>query len=84
VGEEDRGLTLDLVREHPSVTVIDIDAALEQVRSVMDQAALAVQYVFLFALLAGVVAGVVIVGATGLVATRRVVNHPPVEVLRTF
>ena len=34
--------------------------------------------------LAGLVAGVVIVGATGLVATRRVIDHPPVEVLRTF
>lgn len=165
VDKSDLGLTLDLVREYPSVTVIDIDAALEQVRSVMDQAALAVQYVFLFALLAGVVvllavvesgreerlfesavlrtlgarrsqifgaalieftligllagvlasagamvlgkvlasrvfelsvgfdpwlwvigmtAGVAIVGATGVLATRRVVNHPPVEALRTF
>jgi putative ABC transport system permease protein len=165
VGETARGLTLDLVRAYPSVTVIDIDAALAQVRSVMDQAALAVQYVFLFALLAGIVvllavvesgreerlfesavlrtlgarrsqifgaaaiefsligllagvlaasgasalgvmlaarvfdlsvglnpwlwlagivAGILIVGVTGLLATRRVVNHPPVEVLRAF
>jgi putative ABC transport system permease protein len=165
VDKTDLGLTLDLVREYPSVTVIDIDAALEQVRSVMNQAALAVQYVFLFALLAGVVvllavvesgreerlfesavlrtlgarrrqifgaalieftligllagilasagamvlgtvlasrvfelsigfdpwlwvigmtAGVAIVGSTGVLATRRVVNHPPVEALRTF
>jgi putative ABC transport system permease protein len=46
---------LDLVRRFPSVTVIDIEAVIGQVRRVMDQAALAVQYVFLFALAAGIV-----------------------------
>jgi len=35
------------------VTIIDIDALLSQVRDVMDKAALAVQYVFLFTLAAG-------------------------------
>ena len=33
VDDANRGLTLDVVRQYPSVTVIDIDAALEQVRS---------------------------------------------------
>jgi len=165
VDDANRGLTLDVVRQYPSVTVIDIDAALEQVRAVMDQAALAVQYVFAFALLSGIVvllavvesgreerlfesavlrtlgarrrqilnsalieftligllagvlaavgatvlggllasrvfdlpvsfnpwlwvngmaAGVGIVATTGMLATRRVVNHPPVEALRSF
>ena len=46
---------LKLVRAHPSVSVIDIEAALEQVRSVIDKAALAVQYVFVFTLAAGIV-----------------------------
>jgi cation/acetate symporter len=32
----------------------------------------------------GMTAGVAIVGVTGVLATRRVVNHPPVEALRTF
>jgi putative ABC transport system permease protein len=32
----------------------------------------------------GMTAGVAIVGSTGVLATRRVVNHPPVEALRTF
>ncbi len=163
IRDEQKGLVLDLVRQFPSVTVIDIDAILGQVRGVMDQAAQAVEYVFLFALaagiivllavvdagredrlfecavlrtlgarrqqvlaaaaieftmlgflsgllaavsasvigsliasrvfdlelsidpwlwLAGVVTGVVVVGATGFLATRRVVDHPPTEALR--
>ncbi len=50
-----RGSTLDLVRALPSVTVFDIDALLDQVRSAMNRAALAVQYVFAFTLAAGIV-----------------------------
>lgn len=46
---------LELVRRFPSVTVIDIEAVIGQVRRVMDQAAIAVQYVFLFAIAAGIV-----------------------------
>src|SRR6185503_16838682 len=41
-------------RQFPSVSVFDIGAELEQVRRSMDRAALAVQYVFLFTLAAGV------------------------------
>ncbi len=37
----------------PNVSVFDIDAILSQVREVMDRASLAVQYVFLFTLAAG-------------------------------
>jgi len=44
---------IDLMREFPSVTAIDLDAVLAQVRDVMDKAALAVQSVFVFTLLAG-------------------------------
>ena len=44
---------LDLMRAFPSVTTIDLDALLGQVRDVMDKAALAVQAVFIFTLLAG-------------------------------
>jgi putative ABC transport system permease protein len=51
---ESRRLLVDLVREFPEVTVIDIDAMLGQVRDVMDKASIAVQYVFLFTLLAGI------------------------------
>lgn len=53
VDESDRRIVLDLMREFPSVTAIDLDAALAQVRDVMDKAALAIQAVFVFTLLAG-------------------------------
>jgi putative ABC transport system permease protein len=53
VAEERRDVVLDLMREFPSVTAIDLDAVLSQVRDVMDKAALAVQAVFVFTLLAG-------------------------------
>jgi putative ABC transport system permease protein len=42
-----------LVRQFPEVTIIDIEALLGQVRDVMNKASLAVQYVFLFTLVAG-------------------------------
>jgi putative ABC transport system permease protein len=52
------------VRRFPEVTIIDIDAALKQVRDVMDKAALAVQYVFMFTLAAGLMVLLAAVQAT--------------------
>jgi putative ABC transport system permease protein len=46
---------VDLVRRFPTVSVLDVDSILKQIRSIMDRASLAVQYVFLFTLIAGVV-----------------------------
>lgn len=51
--DEDAGKIINLMRQFPSVTVIDLDASLAQVRDVMDKASLAVQAVFLFTLFAG-------------------------------
>lgn len=48
-------LLLELVRAYPSVTVFDLGAIIQQVRTVMDQATLAVEYVFIFTLAAGLV-----------------------------
>ncbi len=48
-----RRVSIDLVRQFPSVSIIDIEAVLDQVRRAMTQAALAVQYVFMFTLAAG-------------------------------
>jgi putative ABC transport system permease protein len=45
----------DLVRRFPSVSVFNVDDLLNQVRSVIDKAVAAVQSVFLFTLLAGLV-----------------------------
>jgi len=53
VTESQRPALLGLMRSFPSVTAIDLDAMLAQVRDVMDKAALAVQAVFAFTLLAG-------------------------------
>jgi putative ABC transport system permease protein len=43
-----------LIREYPNVLVIDVGEILLQVQSIMDQVALAVEFVFLFTLLGGV------------------------------
>ncbi len=51
--DSDQGDMLDLMRAFPSVTAIDLGALLAQVRDMMDKAALAVQAVFVFTLLAG-------------------------------
>lgn len=51
--EQDDKNLLELMRQFPSVTVIDLEASLAQVRDVMDKASLAVQAVFLFTLFAG-------------------------------
>ena len=45
----------DLVRQFPTISVFDVDAILNQIRAIIDRASLAVQYVFLFTLIAGVV-----------------------------
>jgi putative ABC transport system permease protein len=45
----------DLVSRFPTISVFDVDAILKQIRDIMDRASLAVQYVFLFTLAAGIV-----------------------------
>ena len=50
-----RSLMLDLVKKFPSITVIDVDAILTEVRRIMDQVIRTVEFVFGFTLLAGVV-----------------------------
>jgi putative ABC transport system permease protein len=54
----------DLIRQLPSLTLFDIDAIMQQVRQLMDEASLAVEYVFLFTLGAGVVVLLAAVQAT--------------------
>ena len=46
---------ISLMEKFPSVTVIDLDSILTQVRDVMNKAALGVQSVFVFTLIAGVI-----------------------------
>jgi len=55
IPEAKKPMLIGLVRAHPSVSVIDLGAILEQVRGIIEKASLAVQAVFLFTLAAGIV-----------------------------
>ncbi|MEK7759297.1 MAG: FtsX-like permease family protein, partial [Pseudomonadota bacterium] len=48
-----RAWLAQLVRAFPNVTLIDVDALMTKVRSIMDRVNLSIQYVFLFTLFAG-------------------------------
>jgi len=54
LADTDKPMLVDLVRAHPSVSVIDLGAILAQVRGIIEKASLAVQAVFLFTLAAGI------------------------------
>ena len=47
-------MLVDLVRKHPSISVIDLGAILSQVRGIIEKASVAVQAVFVFTLAAGI------------------------------
>jgi len=64
VDPAERPVLLDLAREFPAVSVIDIGALLDQVRRAMTRATLAVQYVFLFTLAAGLMVLLAAIQAT--------------------
>lgn len=49
----DKTLLRDLVKSFPNVTAFDLDATLTQVRGMVDRVVRAVEFVFLFALVAG-------------------------------
>lgn len=49
----DKALLRELVRRFPNVTVFDLDATLSQVRGIVERVVRAVEFVFLFALVAG-------------------------------
>jgi len=53
-----------IVRDHAGITVLDVEALLDQVRAVIDQGSRAVEYVFLFTLAAGIVVLVAAVNAS--------------------
>jgi len=54
LNEERRSVLVKLVRTHPSISVIDLDSILQQIRGIVEKASLAVQAVFVFTLAAGV------------------------------
>jgi len=61
---QQRPALVELVRRFPTISVFDVDAILKQIRDIMDRASLAVQYVFLFTLVAGVIVLLAAVQAT--------------------
>lgn len=54
IPDDKKGVLIDLVRTHPTVSVIDIDAILLQIKGILDKVSLAVQAVFIFTLAAGI------------------------------
>ncbi len=50
---EREGMITALAQQFPGLTVFNVQALIDQVRAIMDRAALAIEYVFLFTLLAG-------------------------------
>ncbi len=54
VEPEERSALVDLVRAHPTISVIDLDSILQQVRGIIEKASLAVQAVFFFTIAAGI------------------------------
>jgi len=51
---DERPALTELVRKHPTISVIDLDSILRQVRGIIEKASLAVQAVFFFTLAAGI------------------------------
>jgi putative ABC transport system permease protein len=72
------GLLAELARRFPSVTVIDVGGVLNQVRAMIERAALALEYVFAFTLVAGVIVLLAAVQAS------REVRAREIAVLRTL
>ncbi len=50
---EQRQQLTELVRTYPNVTVLDVDTLMQRVRSIISKVTLAVEFIFLFTLLAG-------------------------------
>ncbi len=55
LSSEMKDIINELIREFPGLTVIEIDAIMQQVKVILDQVTLAVEYVMLFVLIAGLV-----------------------------
>ncbi len=50
---EQRRHLAELVRTYPNVTLIDVETLMQRVRQIMDRVSLAVEFIFLFTILAG-------------------------------
>ncbi|MEJ2466458.1 MAG: FtsX-like permease family protein [Candidatus Thiodiazotropha sp.] len=52
---EQRPLLYKLIQQYPSITALDVSALMQQVRAIVDRGVMAVESVFLFTLMAGVI-----------------------------
>jgi putative ABC transport system permease protein len=52
---EKRPLLYKLIQQYPSITALDVSALMQQVRAIVDRGVMAVESVFLFTLIAGVI-----------------------------
>ena len=52
---EDKHMLAPMVKQFPNVTVIDVEALMSKVRNIMDRVTVAVEYVFAFTVLAGLI-----------------------------
>lgn len=50
---QEKGMLASLVKAFPNVTVIDVEALMSKVRLIMERASTAIEYIFLFTVLAG-------------------------------
>lgn len=67
---EDHTLVSSLVKSNPGITIIDVGSMLARVRGIIERGALAVQSVFLFTLLAGIIVLLSAVQSSQAVRTR--------------
>ncbi|MFT4562010.1 MAG: putative ABC transport system permease protein [Gammaproteobacteria bacterium] len=54
----------ELIRDFPSITVIDVAALIKHIRAIMDRSTAAIEFVFLFTLVAGILVLVAAIQAT--------------------
>jgi putative ABC transport system permease protein len=55
IPDEKRGVLKTLLQRYPEITLFDLEVMLAQVRDIVDKATLAIEYVFAFTLLAGII-----------------------------
>jgi putative ABC transport system permease protein len=51
---KDKNVLNQILKQMPTVTIIELDAIMEQVQAILDQVTLAIEFIMLFVLLAGV------------------------------
>ncbi len=54
IPESKRSILIGLVGKYPSITILDVDALLAQVRTIMNQVVRTIEFVFIFTLLTGI------------------------------